>query len=102
MAQLPCFDCQLEKPVPDTLVAGFDIIEEGTEAVCPYVIQVASYRNLVPAREGLIVVQSGQFYRYYIPQFFTSEKQAKQFLKTVLTDYPGAFVSRFRGFAIFD
>lgn len=102
MAQLPCFDCQVETAVRDTFVAGFDIAEEGTQAVCPFVIQVAAYRRLVSAREGLIVIQSGQLYKYYIPKFFTSETKAREFLKTVLPDYPEAFVSRFNGFAIFD
>jgi len=101
---LPCVGCENESSIDfSNLQPGQEIQDTSTMVSCPWAIQIGSYRRLITAPSGTVVVYSSGLYKYYYSKFFATAEDARKFMKlsVIQEDYPEAFVTRFTGFAIF-
>lgn len=101
---LPCVGCSDDADVDfSKLQPGQEIQDTSTMVSCPWAIQIGSYRKLITAPSGTVVVFVDGLYKYYYSKFFENADDARKFIQisNISEDYPEAFVTRFTGFAIF-
>ena len=94
-----CMDCSNNKVVTD-FKAGQEIYDSSTFAACSWVVQIAAYKDLIPAPGGVWVKYEANLYKYYLPYIFAYKEDAEIALERARKAYPEAFISKLYGFMV--